>query len=411
MNELAVEILSTGDELLTGQIVDTNSAWLMDRLWELGLMVRRKTLVGDDRQDLDAAIRETTARADLVVMSGGMGPTEDDLTSEAVAAVLGVPLEPHPPSLEAIRERFRRFGRTMTPNNEKQARFPRGAEVIPNRFGTAPGFSVRVGRGEVVCFPGVPSEFRGLSEEWLLPRLAARLGQVPTAGLVKLFGVGESHADHEMRPVMDDPENAGVRFGYRAHWPEVHVKWAVPDPGAAARAERIRLAVRAIFGEQVFGEGKDELPELVVARLAERGERVALAESCTGGLLAELLTDVPGASAVLDLGVVAYANAMKERVLGVDGALLAAHGAVSEPVARAMAEGARRTAGATWGIGITGIAGPSGGTAEKPVGTVHLALAGPAGTEAVARLYRGERTRIRRQAAFEALNLLRLAMR
>jgi nicotinamide-nucleotide amidase len=189
------------------------------------------------------------------------------------------------------------------------------------------------------------------------------------------------------------------------------VKWLVPGPEAPARAERIRLAARAIFGEQVFGEGKDELPELVVARLAERGERVALAESCTGGLLAELLTDVPGASAVLDLGVVAYANAMKERVLGVDGALLAAHGAVSEPVARAMAEGARRTAGATWGIGITGIAGPSGGTAEKPVGTVHLALAGPAGTEAVARLYRGERARIRRQAAFEALNLLRLAMR
>ncbi len=408
---LNVEILSTGDELLTGQVVDTNSAWLMDRLWDLGVMVRRKTLVGDDRADLDAAIREACARADLVLMSGGMGPTEDDLTSERVAAVLGVPLELHEPSLRTIEERFRRFGRTMTPNNEKQARFPRGAEVIPNHFGTAPGFAVKLGRAEVVCLPGVPVEFKGLCEDWVLPRVAARLGEVPAARVLKLFGVPESHADHAMRPVMDDPENAGVRFGFRAHWPEVHLKWSVPGTNAAARAERIAAAVRAIFGDAIWGEGKDELPELVVARLAARGERVGLAESCTGGMLAELVTRVPGASAVLDLGVVAYANAMKEKVVGVPAALLAAHGGVSEPVALALAEGICRTAGARWGVGITGIAGPSGGTPEKPVGTVHLALAGPGGTEHVQRLYRGDRERIRRLASFEALNLLRLALR
>ncbi|WP_243338097.1 competence/damage-inducible protein A [Anaeromyxobacter soli] len=408
---LHVEILSTGDELLTGQVVDTNSAWLMDRLWDLGVMVRRKTLVGDDRADLDAAIRETTARADLVVMSGGMGPTEDDLTSERVAAVMGVPLELHEPSLRALEERFRRFGRALTPNNEKQARFPRGAEVVPNRFGSAPGFAVRIGRAEVVCFPGVPLEFRGLADEWLLPRLAARLGEVPAGRVLKLFGVPESHADDAMRPLMRDPANADVRFGFRAHWPEVHVKWTVPGPDAAARADRLAAQARAIFGDAVFGEGKEELPALVVARLAARGERVALAESCTGGLVAELLTDVPGASAVLDLGVVAYADAMKEAVLGVPRDVLAAHGAVSEPVARALAEGARRVGRATWGIGITGIAGPTGGTPEKPVGTVHLALAGPSGTSAVERLYRGGRDRIRRTAAHEALNLLRLALR
>ncbi len=411
MSALAVELLATGDELLSGQLVDTNSPWLMDRLWELGLLVRRKTLVGDDRADLAAALRETTARADVVALSGGMGPTEDDLTSETVAEVLGVPLVLDEPSLRVIEERFRRFGRTMTPNNAKQARFPRGAEIIPNAYGTAPGFAVRVGRAELVCFPGVPVEYKGLCHDWLLPRLAARLGAPTAAGMVKLFGVPESHADHRMRPVMDDPANAGVRFGYRAHWPEVHVKWMVAGPGAAERAARIRAQVRAVFGEQIFGEDRDELPELVVARLAARGERVALAESCTGGLVAQALTEVPGASAVLDLGVVAYANAVKERFLGVDGAVLAAHGAVSEPVARAMAEGARRAGGATWGIGITGIAGPTGGSPEKPVGTVHLALAGAAGTQAVARLYRGDRTRIRRLAAWEALNLLLLAMR
>lgn len=408
---LTVEILSTGDELLTGQVVDTNSAWLMDRLWDLGVMVRRKTLVGDDRADLHAAIRETTGRADLVVMSGGMGPTEDDLTSECVAAVLGVPLELHEPSLRAIEERFRRLGRAMTPNNAKQARFPRGAEVIPNRFGTAPGFLARVGRAEVVCFPGVPVEFKGLADEWLLPRLRARVREVPAARLVKLFAVPESHADEAMRPIMDDPANEGVRFGYRAHWPEIHVKWSVPGADAAARADRILAAVRALFGDAIFGEGKDELAELVVAGLAARGERVAVAESCTGGLLAALLTAVPGASGVFDLGVVAYANAMKERLVGVPAPVLAAHGAVSEPVARALAEGVRAAAGATWGLGITGIAGPTGGTPEKPVGTVHLALAGPRGTEHLARSWFGNRERIRTTAAYDALNLLRLALR
>lgn len=406
-----VEILSTGDELLTGQVVDTNSTWLMDKLWDLGVMVRRKTLVGDDRADLDAALRETSARADLVVMSGGLGPTEDDLTSERVAAVLSVPLVLDEPSLDTLKRRFERFGRTMTPNNEKQARFPCGAEVIPNRFGTAPGFAVRLGRAEVVALPGVPVEYRGLCEEWVLPRVAARLGDVPAARVVKLFGVPESHADHAMRAVMDDPANEGVRFGYRAHWPEVHLKWTVPGPDAAARADRITATVRAIFGDAIWGEGKDQLADLVVARLAARRERVATAESCTGGLLAELVTQVPGASNVFDLGVVAYANSMKERIVGVPPDALVAHGAVSESVARALAEGARRAGGATWGLGITGIAGPSGGTPEKPVGTVHVALAGPAGTQSVQRVYRGDRERIRRQAAFEALNLLRVAMR
>lgn len=407
---LSVELLSTGDELLTGQVVDTNSAWLMDRLWDLGLMVRRKTLVGDDRGDLAAAVRECCGRADAVVMSGGMGPTEDDLTAEVVAGVLGVPLELHPPSLAAVEARFAAMGRVMTPNNRKQALFPRGAEIHPNRFGTAPGFSVAVGSATLTCLPGVPGEFRGLCEEVVLPRLAARLDGAPAARLLKLFGVGESHADQLMRPVMDDPANRGVRFGYRAHFPEVHLKWSVSGPGAEARAAAIEAAVRAIFGEAVWGAGKQELPDLVVARLAARGEKVALAESCTGGLLAGLLTAVPGASAVLDLGVVAYANAAKEALLGVPSALLEAHGAVSEPVARAMAEGARRAAGAAWGVGITGIAGPSGGTPDKPVGTVHLAIAGPSGTEAVARHYRGDRERIRRFATWEALDLLRRAL-
>ena len=407
---LTVELLATGDELLTGQVVDTNSTWLMDRLWDLGILVRRKTLVGDDRADLAAAVRECCGRADAVIMSGGMGPTEDDLTAEVVAEVAGVPLELHAPTLAAIEARFKSFGRPMTPNNARQARVPRGAEVHPNRLGTAPGFSVALGRATLTCLPGVPHEFKGLCGEVVLPRIAGRLEAVSASRVVKLFGVGESAADQAMRPIMDDPAHQGVRFGYRAHFPEVHLKWMVSGPGAAARADAIEAQVRALFGASLWGAGQDELAALVVARLAARGEKVALAESCTGGLLASLLTAVPGASAVLDLGVVAYANEAKARVLEVAPALLEAHGAVSEPVARAMAEGARRLGAATWALGITGIAGPTGGTPEKPAGTVHLALAGPGGTQAVARKYPGDRERVRRYAAFEALDLLRRAL-
>ncbi len=410
MRALDVEILSTGDELLTGQVTDTNSVWLMDRLWDLGIMVRRKTLVSDDRADLVAALRETTGRSDLVVMSGGLGPTEDDLTAECVAEALGVPLELHEASLAAIRARFEKFGRTMTPNNAKQARFPRGATVLPNRWGTAPGFQVVLGRCELTCLPGVPLEYKGLCDEAVLPRLAERAGAVPAARLVKLIGIPESHADQAMRPVMDAAENAGVRFGYRAHWPEIHVKWSVPGPDASARADAILEDVRRIFGDAIFAEGKEELPRLVVERLRARGERVALAESCTGGLVAQLLTGVDGASQVFDLGIVAYANGMKSTVLEVPEELLASRGAVSEEVARAMAEGARRRASAAWGLGITGVAGPGGGTPEKPVGTVHLALAGPAGTTAWMRKRPGDRERVRKTAAYDALNALRLAL-
>jgi nicotinamide-nucleotide amidase len=407
---VSVEILATGDELLTGQVVDTNSPWLMDRLWDLGIMVRRKTLVGDDRGDLLAALREATSRSEVVVMSGGLGPTEDDLTAECLATAMGVPLELDEPSLQAIRDRFARFGRAMTPNNEKQARFPRGATVLPNRFGTAPGFVVRLGTADVVCLPGVPVEFRGICEEAVLPRLAARVGERPAARLVKLFGVPESHADQRMRPVMD--ANGDVRFGYRAHWPEIHVKWRVSGPDAEARADAILAQVRDLFGESIWAaDAKAELPVLVVARLVERGEKAAIAESCTGGLVSQLVTSVPGSSGVFDLGLVTYADFEKTALLGVPPEVLKEYGAVSEPVARIMAEGARVQGRSTWGVGITGIAGPSGGTDEKPVGTVHLAVAGPGGTQHVARRYFGDRERVRRTAAFEALNILRLALR
>ncbi len=353
---LVVEILATGDELLTGQVVDTNSAWLMDRLWDAGFMVRRKTLVGDDREDLLAALHETTARADLVVMSGGR------------------------------------------------------ATILPNRFGTAPAFIVRLGRAELVCLPGVRAEYRGLCDEAVLPRVAARAGGGAVASrLVKLFGIWEAHADERMRPVMDAPEHRDVRFGYRAHWPEIHVKWSVSGRKAEERAERILREVRRLFGEAIFAEGRQELAQLVVERLVARGERVAIAEDCTGGAVAEMMTSSPGATAAVDLGVVACADAMKTELLAVPAATLRAHGAPSEAVACAMAEGARARSGAAWGIAVAGVAGP-GGTESSAV-VACLAISSRAGTRSWARKYLGERERFRTTAAYDILNQLRLVIR
>jgi nicotinamide-nucleotide amidase len=408
---MVVEILATGDELLTGQVVDTNSAWLMDRLWDVGVMVRRKTLVGDDRGDLLAALRETTARAELVVMSGGLGATEDDLTRECVAAAMGVPLDEDAPSLAAIEARYRELGRDMTSNNARLARFPHGATILPNRFGTAPAFIVRLGRAELVCLPGVRAEYRGLCEEAVLPRVAARVtGGAVASRLVKLFGIWEAQADERMRPLMDAPAHREVRFGYRAHWPEIHVKWSVSGTEAEERADRILREVRRLFGDAIFAEGKQELAELVVERLVARGERVAIAEDCTGGALTALMTRVSGAAAAVDLGVIACADAMKTELLAVPAATLRAHGATSEQVACAMAEGARARAGAAWGIAVAGVAGPRG-AAEDPAGVASLAISSAEGTRSWARTYLGERDRFRATAAYDVLNELRLVIR
>jgi nicotinamide-nucleotide amidase len=412
-----VEILATGDELMGGALVDTNSAWMMGRLWSLGLRAARVTLVGDVREDILAAIRESAGRAQVVVMGGGLGPTGDDLTAECLAEAMGAPLEMHAPTLEAIRERFRRAGREMTANNERQARVPRGAGAIANPNGSAPGLRARLGSAEIFCLPGPPEELRPMFEAEVMRFLKAHTASPPGYRVVKLMGVPESHADQRMAPLTQRPDLADVRFGYRAHWPEVEVKWTVPGLAAEARADRILAEVRAIFGDAIFGEGEDaDLARLVVERLLARGARLGLAESCTGGLLSELLTRVPGVSGTLDLGVVAYADGAKTALLGVPPELVASHGAVSEPVARAMAEGSRERVRSIWGeeppggifgVGITGVAGPGGGSEEKPVGTVHLALCGPGGTRHALKRFGGDRRRIRRLAAFEALDMLR----
>ncbi|MCC6748619.1 MAG: competence/damage-inducible protein A [Deltaproteobacteria bacterium] len=415
------EILTIGDELLRGDLVDTNSGWLATRLGQLGLPVTRITSVGDDLPALVAALEEAAGRARVLLVSGGLGPTDDDRTSAAVAQAAGVPLELDAAALETIRARFAAVNLAFTPNNEKQAYIPRGARLLPNARGTAPGFSVRVGACDVCCVPGVPSEMRGMFDAEIAPALERELGLAPVrVRTLRTFGLSESKVDHELRDLLSGAAAPGVQASvhYRAQFPETHVILVVrSDAGSSAGAADAALGaleaeVRRRLGANVYGADRETFSEAVVAALKGAGARVALAESCTGGLAADLLTRASGASEVFELGLVTYANAFKTSLLGVPEAVLATHGAVSQPCVEAMAAGVRERAGATLGLAISGIAGPTGGTPDKPVGTVHFALASAAGVRHLERQFRyGERDRIKLLAAYVGLWLVYRAAR
>lgn len=404
---MSAAVLCTGTELTRGELVNTNASWLADALTTLGFDVAVIETVGDDRNRIANALVRLGREHDVLVCTGGLGPTTDDLTTEVVASVLGVPLVRDEPSLDKIRARFERFGRTMTASNEKQADFPRGAEILPNDHGTAPGFAVTLGRALAAFMPGVPSEMKAMFHASVAPKLT----QVPRAEThqirLRTYGLPESAVNDRLRGI--EAEHA-VTIGYRAHLPEIEVKVLATGERAEARVVAATAAVRAALGDAVYGHGDVSFPATLLAELGAHQATLALAESCTGGLVAELLTDVPGSSRAFLGGVVAYSNEAKSALLGVDAALLAAHGAVSEPVARAMAEGARARFGSTFAAAVTGIAGPDGGTPEKPVGLVHFAVASARGTSAKALNFTGNRSDVRKRAAFAALALLRRAL-
>ncbi|MCB9687834.1 MAG: CinA family nicotinamide mononucleotide deamidase-related protein [Alphaproteobacteria bacterium] len=411
------EILSQGDEVVTGQIADTNAAWLSERLLEQGFDVVRHTTVGDRMADLVAVIGEIAARADVCLCTGGLGPTEDDLTAEAFARAFDAPVALDPVALEQIEERFRSMGRTMSPVNRKQALLPQGSVRLDNDWGTAPGFALVGGRCWFACMPGVPREMRQLWEHRVLPLLADRFELRPGRRVIlRTIGVGES----DLQTAMLGWSAEGVTVGYRTKLPENHLKlWfeaTVPEDEVVARVrEVLERAGRWTYTIEGLPEvadvgvdaGGGTLAAAVGRRLLARGETLALAESCTGGRIASACTAVAGASAWLLEGLVTYSNAAKVRLLGVSEADLEAHGAVSEVVARAMASGVRERSGATWGVGITGIAGPSGGTPDKPVGTVHVAVASPDRVLHRALRLPGDRDRIQSLAVASALELLR----
>lgn len=373
-------ILSTGDELTSGITVDTNSNWLADKLFELGIDLAAVITVGDDRERIRWAFESALDRAELVVATGGLGPTADDLTTETLAATLGRAVVFDQASAEHIRRLFRSIGRAMPDNNLRQANFPEGAVILENPLGTAPGYRVETewkGRRRfVVVMPGVPREMKPMTENLVLPWLRTfdESGEVYLNHSFQTFGASESALDEMLKDAVAPEEG---RLSFRAAFPQISVRVTVRGEPEAARRALARLAerVRAKIGGFVFGEGAATMEDVVKELLERRGWKLALAESCTGGLVAERLTSVPGSSAVFAGGAVAYSPQTKQAMLGVRRETIERSGIVSEETAREMAEGARRLAAADVAVSVTGVAGPNGGTPETPVGTVCIALA------------------------------------
>lgn len=414
MSVPSAAVVATGDELVTGAAVDTNSAAIAARLLENGFRIERFVVLGDDEDALASTLVDLGARCAVIVVTGGLGPTLDDVTRSAAARAMGVELSKSEASLEAIRSWFARHGRPFAASNERQAWFPRGSEILPNPMGTAPGFAGRVGGARVFALPGPPGEMVPMLEREVLPRLRSGfpLAGGLSVGRFFLFGLSEgvfadlsgAWMDRGANPLLGVTAKLGV------------LSATLLASGSDERDADAILAARAAefrarFAEWIFGEAEPDLAFVLGRELLARGIAVATAESCTGGLLAARLTRVPGISAVFDRGYVTYSDRAKTQLLGVEPDLLARHGAVSREVAEAMALGAAQRSGARCAVSITGIAGPGGGTPEKPVGLVWFGVHAGGATRAEERRFavRG-RDAIREFAANTALDLLRRAL-
>ena len=436
---MVVELINTGSELLLGRVLNTHQHWLCRRLADLGYVVTRQVAVPDTAEAIQQSVRESLSRADLIITTGGLGPTSDDLTRELIAEMLGRKLHEDAASVEEIKKFFALRNRPMPEHNRVQALVPEGALVLPNPLGTAPGLAMEIGAGVwglgsgaqqtsaqpsrdprpktpdakwLIMLPGPPRELRPMFTETVVPLLQRVLP--PESKFIcrtlRTTGLGESSVQEKINIPLAALVQSGLEVGYCAHMGQVDVRLAARVEAGEKIVRAAETIVRAQFGSAIFGEGDDELAAVVIRLLTEKKQTLALAESCTGGGLADQLTNVPGASAVFVGGFVTYSNAMKEKILGVPSALLVEHGAVSEPVARAMAEGARRVSGSDYAIAVTGIAGPSGGTTEKPVGTVFLALASSRGTEVWKQFNPWDRLAFKEVTARQALNQLRLRL-
>ncbi len=377
---MKAEILTIGDEVLRGEIVDSNKALIASRLLQLDIECHYQSSVRDDPSDMRDAFLRGVERSDLLLVSGGLGPTRDDLTTEVLAETFGRELAFDEASFEIIRAFFSRVGREMNETNRKQAYFPAGAQILENPVGTAPGFLLEEQGAVLVCMPGVPRELSLMLDEQVLPRIAERLeggggASRVRARLLRTFGMGESSLEGELSDLARDGH---AELAFRTSFPDNFLR--VVARGASVvdadkRIEEVVAAIRERIGDLIYGEGEDTLEAVVGRLLSEQGRTVAVAESCTGGLIAHRFTDVPGSSEYFLGGVVAYSNHAKCSLLGVPEELLSQHGAVSEPVARAMAEGVRERFNADIGVATTGISGPGGGSEEKPVGLVYLGIA------------------------------------
>ena len=411
------EIIAIGSELVLGGVADTNSLYLAEELLKLGIEVRYKTVVGDDPKDIEAALQHALGRADVVITTGGLGPTEDDLTRKVVARVTGRRLVLHDETLQRITQQLEARRRRATAEQTTQALIPRGAKVIPNPVGTAPGFFLRF-KDEVnaeralMCLPGVAMEVQHIFPEGGSVLLEALVGTAARGMLLRhrlrTFGLVESEVDARLRDLYTAERNAilGLQAGVYGVDISLTVRGRDPD-SAEAVMRRMERAVRDQVWDYLYAAGDQTMEGVVALKLKAKGLTVAVAESCTGGLISQRLTSVPGSSAYFDRAVVTYSDRAKVDLLKVPEALIRAKGAVSGEVAQAMAEGVREKSGADLGLAVTGIAGPTGGTKEKPVGLVYLALADKRKAAVRSHLFSGDRDGIRCRASQAALDLLR----
>ncbi len=414
---MLAEIVTIGDELCRGEIVDTNSSWLAESLWDLDITAGWMTSCRDVANDIRAVLSQACARAEVVLVSGGLGPTEDDLTVDVVADLLGVEPVIDEPSRERMERRFAKAKFRLTPNNIRQAHVPAGARVFLNSAGLAPGFLVDHDGTSIICVPGFPRELKAIwndsLEACLIELREARGERVERIAkrIYRVFGKGESHVAEALENVTDGV--AGASLHYQVKFPEIFVKLVVrsaDEPTAAAALDELDARVRARVGRHIHGVDEQTLPKNVVAALLAANATMATAESCTGGMVGQLITSVPGSSACFMGGAITYSNAEKTRQLGVHEQTLIEHGAVSEECVIEMAQGARKRFGVDYAVAISGIAGPGGGTEDKPVGLVHLALAGPRGETLKRLMWPAGRDRIRTLAAHWALALVLRAL-
>jgi len=406
------EIIAVGSELLTARRIDTNSLYLTDQLNALGVEVVGKAVVGDDRGRLAETVSAAAARSEVVILTGGLGPTEDDVTREAVAQALGRPLQYRQELCDAIETRFRRMGRKMAEINRRQAYLIEGAEALSNDRGTAPGQWVRTERGAVLLLPGPPPELESMWNRECLPRLEQLAPKLTIRTLqFRVAGMPESDLDQLISPIYKKYDNPVTTILAAPGDIQIHLRARCPTGEAAeALLRELGPQIEALLGDKIYSRDGEPLETTAGKMLRERGATLSVAESCTGGMLAERITSVAGSSDYFAGGFLVYSDQMKQELLGVDGELLREHGAVSEPVALAMADGARRRTGATYALSVTGVAGPGGGTEATPAGTVYIGLAEAAGSKARRFQFLGERERVRKLATQAALDMLRRAL-
>jgi nicotinamide-nucleotide amidase len=402
-----VEIITIGNEVITGHIVDTNAVYLADTAFSLGAKITRIVSMGDEVDIIAEALREAMTRADLILVSGGLGPTPDDRTPEAAAQALGRELTVHKEYLETLKAKFRTWNLTFTRSDEKQAILPQGADPLPNPIGLC-GFKVEEGSKTIFFFPGVPREMKGIVEEALLPFLREKIRdgkEIVRSALFKVFGLSEARVKEIIEGI-----KGNIELAYLPSFPEIHLRVIVRGGDAkevAARHQQCAEEISERLGDYLYGTG-DEVLESVVGRLLRESKAtLAVAESCTGGLIAHRITEIPGCSDYFLRGIVAYSNKAKEELLGVSSSILKKYGPVSREVAEQMAIGARERSGATIGVATTGIAGPAGGTSETPIGRVFIAMSAEDMSEVKQHDFFGDRHAIKLMASAVALDRVR----